>query len=146
MIELRFSQYMDIASVNSDNITFIVGETALTGAFAPVDAEMNYDDSASYATIFSIISDKRITDDMQAKISSMKNYARTEIDESYSASHSVTVCIQTIIVRRLRLHQWSRTRFQVHPSTGSSTDRIRAHPTPTPRRRQKRPLPFRQST
>ena len=96
--EIKFSQYMDIESITSSNVTFTCGGKTVTGSFEAVDAEKNYDGSEEYATTFSFLPDSNFSGNVTVSISGVKNYADKTIASAYSETKAVVLRVQRLDV------------------------------------------------
>ncbi len=90
--EIRFTQYMQIDTVNSDNIRF--GDA--TGTWEAVDKEVSgTDETVYYATTFRFTPDTAFSGEVHISISNALNYAGNQID-SYNETIAVTEPIGTL--------------------------------------------------
>ena len=96
--EVKFSQYMDIDSITSSNVTFTCGGKTVTGSFEVMDAEKNYDGSKEYATTFSFLPDSNFSDNVTVNINGVKNYADKAIASAYNETKTVVLRVQTLDV------------------------------------------------
>ena len=84
--EITFSQYMDVDTVNADNVTF----TGYTGAVKPLDAEELGEGSGIwYAKTFSFTPDKAFAGEINVKIENAANYVGTALTAPYTATFTV---------------------------------------------------------
>ena len=84
--EITFSQYMDIDSVNADNVTF----EGYKGAIAPVDrTETAAGSGVFYAKTFSFTPTKAFSGEVSVAINGVKNYADKEMTAPYTATFTV---------------------------------------------------------
>ena len=97
-IEISFSQYMNIDSVNSDNVIFTVDGKTVSGRFEAVDAQYNYEATTQYAKTFSFIPNGNISNSVNVTINNVENYCGTKIAETYSKSHDIILRIEAISV------------------------------------------------
>ena len=96
--EIKFSQYMDIDSITSSNVTFTCGGKTVTGSFEAVDAEKNYDGSKEYATTFSFLPDSNFSGNVTVNINGVKNYADKAIASAYNETKTVVLRVQRLDV------------------------------------------------
>ncbi|SDK83230.1 Fibronectin type III domain-containing protein, partial [Sarcina sp. DSM 11001] len=94
-IDIDFSQYMQIDTVNTSNVTVTAsGGTAVTGTIEPLNAEDNYDGTARYASSFAFRPAQTagaLSGTVTVAVKNVKNYAGTAIAAAYSGQHAVTV-------------------------------------------------------
>ncbi len=84
---ISFSQYMDIASVNTDNVKF----EGYSGTIAPVDkTETEKDSGIFYAKSFSFIPDNAFSGEVKATVENAANYAGGAMAAVYSGTFTVT--------------------------------------------------------
>ncbi len=92
IIEIVFTQYMNIGSINADNISIISGGKAVSGTFSAVNAEATYNDpSISYASRFMFTPDNAadIGKTVTISVSDVYNYADTEIAKAFTKEYTV---------------------------------------------------------
>ena len=90
-VQITFSQYMDIASVNPTNVTVNVGTKKVNGTIVPLNEEAGgKDPSVSYASVFMFVPDEAISgSSAKVTVGSVVNYAGKTIAKSYSTTSSV---------------------------------------------------------
>ena len=94
--EIKFSQYMDIDSITSSNVTFTCSGKTVNGSLKAVDAEKSYDGSVEYATTFSFIPDVKFDGTVTVNVSNVKNYAGKSIAATYKSNRSVVYKLQSV--------------------------------------------------
>ena len=94
--EIKFSQYMDISSVTTSNVTFTCGGKTVNGSLKAVDAEKSYDGSVEYATTFSFIPDVKFDGTVTVNVSNVKNYAGKSIAATYKSNRNVVYKLQSV--------------------------------------------------
>jgi len=90
-IQIIFSQYMQIDSVNTTNIKVTSGESEVSGTISPVNAEFDYNEENQYASVFAFVPDEKLTGTADVEISNVKNYAGKALSNKLSQSKAVTV-------------------------------------------------------
>ena len=92
-ILIEFSQYMDMTTVNTSNITVMLGGKAVTGTIIPVNADYNFEKTAQYASIFKFVPDTALTEDADVTVSvaNVKNYANIVMENADSKTVKVLV-------------------------------------------------------
>ncbi|MBQ7580682.1 MAG: leucine-rich repeat protein, partial [Clostridia bacterium] len=82
---ITFSQYMDIASVNSSNVVFKNGNATVSGTITPVNKEVSgADSSVYYASVFKFVPTDANAQVSTATINNVKNYAGITISETFT--------------------------------------------------------------
>jgi|GEM_PF-1366637 len=74
-IQIIFSQYMQIDSVNTSNVKVLCGGQSVTGTISPANAEYDYEKVNEYASIFTFIPDEALVETADVRISDVINYA-----------------------------------------------------------------------
>ncbi len=98
-VEVRFTQYMDISSVNSSNIIITSNGNELQGTWEPVNAEESLNDSSiSYASVFKFVPDGNtaLSGSVTAEIDNIENYAEKALKEKYTATVPVVLRPESI--------------------------------------------------
>ena len=96
-IEVVFTQYVDVDTVNDENIRFEADGSAISGAWQAVDATQSPED-ATLATTFLFIPDDELTSaTVNCSASNVNNYAGRAM-EDYSKTVSVTLDIKSVQV------------------------------------------------
>ncbi|MGM9551822.1 MAG: leucine-rich repeat protein [Clostridia bacterium] len=91
-VEIRFSQYMNIDSVNTSAVKIIMNNQAVTGTITPKNAESTLnDENVKYASVFEFICDSEISGNIVVEVADVINYAGTKMDSSYSEESKVYV-------------------------------------------------------
>ncbi len=88
-IQIIFSQYMNIDSVNTENIIVTCNGLPVNGEIVPVNAEYNYEQTVQYASIFTFMCTEAISGDVTIKVSNVKNYADTAIAAPYTVQKTI---------------------------------------------------------
>ena len=97
-IEIGFTQYMNIDSVNSTNVKFTSNGAEISGDFEATDAEFNYDETVQYAKTFFFTPKKDNNGTVDVSISNAENYCSTKMSKAYSKTHDVMLRIDSINV------------------------------------------------
>ena len=98
-IEIRFSQYMDISSINSSNIVISQNGTTVEGKFYPLDAEDSFKNkSVEYATAFKFVPDDttELSGKYQVEINAVSNYAGNKLAEKTNFEISTELRAESI--------------------------------------------------
>ena len=84
---------MDMTTVNTSNITVMLGGKAVTGTITPVNADYNFEKTAQYASIFKFVPDTALTEgaDVTVSVANVKNYANIVIANTDSKTIKVLV-------------------------------------------------------
>lgn len=97
-VEIGFTQYMNIDSVNSENIAVTCNGAVVSGEFAPIDAGMNYEETAEYAKTFMFTADSVLNGEVTVSISDVENYCSTKIAALYEQTYAVGLEITSVSV------------------------------------------------
>ena len=106
-VQIDFSQYMQIDSVNTANVTVKAsgGGENIAGTILPLNEEENYDKTASYASSFAFRPDKaagelsgNVTVSVKAGESGVKNYHGTAMAADYSADHAIVLMPRELVI------------------------------------------------
>ena len=97
-IEIAFTQYMDIESVNSENISILVNGKTLEGVFNPKNKETSDVDQPSYASVFSFVPESAITGSADINISGVENYCGTMLEGDFHQRNNVVSKIESLSV------------------------------------------------
>ena len=98
-IEVRFTQYMDISSVNSSNVIITSNGNELKGTWSPVNAEESLNDSnVEYASVFRFVPDENVAleESVTVEIANVQNYAEKSIEEKHSETVPVVLRPESI--------------------------------------------------
>ncbi|MBQ8015807.1 MAG: leucine-rich repeat protein [Clostridia bacterium] len=98
-VEIRFSQYLDISSVNSSNIIITSNGNVIQGTWSPVNAEESFNDSSiSYASVFRFVPDGNasLSGSISAEIENIENYAEKAINEKHTETVPVVLRPESI--------------------------------------------------
>ena len=90
-VRIDFSQYMQINTVNSKNVTVTIGGKAVKGTITPLNAEDNYEKTAQYASSFAFTPAEEISGTVKVAVKSVKNYNGKSIAKAYSGDHEVVL-------------------------------------------------------
>ncbi|MGN0475961.1 MAG: FN3 associated domain-containing protein, partial [Ruminococcus sp.] len=85
-IQVKFSQYMKLDTVNSQNIVFKSGNNTISGTLKPTNAEYNYEETEQYATDFVFVPDTKLSGNVQVTMGNVKNYNGKVMETKYSES------------------------------------------------------------
>lgn len=88
-VQITFSQYMKIDTVNKDSLSVVCNGKRMSGTIKPLNAEYNYERTVQYASVFAFIPDKKLSDKATVKISSARNYNNVVLAKSYSGTNQV---------------------------------------------------------
>ncbi len=98
-VRIEFSQYMDIDSVNTDNVTVTSGGAEVSGYIEPLNAEASFEDeSVEYASIFMFVPDSELSGKANISVKNVKNYASKEIASVYNTTSDVYVNPESLSV------------------------------------------------
>ncbi|MBQ8762792.1 MAG: leucine-rich repeat protein, partial [Clostridia bacterium] len=98
-VELRFSQYMDISTVNSKNVVITMNGNAINGTISPVNAEESFNNpDVQYASIFRFVpsSGTVLNGKVNVSAKNLRNYAGTLMNNRFTADVSVTAKPESI--------------------------------------------------
>ena len=90
-VRIDFSQYMQINTVNSSNVTVTIGGKAVKGTITPLNAEDNYEKTAQYASSFAFTPSEEISGTVKVAVKGVKNYNGKSIAKAYSGNHEVVL-------------------------------------------------------
>ncbi len=91
-IRIEFSQYMDIGSVNTDNVTVVSNGKSVSGRIEAANAETSFDDeNVQYASVFMFVPENEISGTASVSVSGAVNYAGTAMEEAYEGLSSVVI-------------------------------------------------------
>ncbi len=122
-IEIGFTQYMNIDSINSSNVIFTSNGTSLTGTFEAVDLDYNNDKTAKYAKTFCFTPENEITNSVDATVSNVENYCSNKIATTYSKIHNVTLEIESLSVQETETAEYGTEKnitIQAFPAEAAS--------------------------
>ncbi|MCD8048417.1 MAG: leucine-rich repeat protein [Clostridia bacterium] len=88
-VRIEFTQYMEIDSVNCENVSVILNGSTVSGTIVPLNAEETYDGTATYASIFSFVPTSEMSGIASVEIKNAVNYAGREMESAFTASASV---------------------------------------------------------
>lgn len=88
-VQITFSQYMKIDTVNKDSLSVVCNGKRVSGTVKPLNAEYNYERTVQYASVFAFIPDKKLSEKATVKISSARNYNNVVLAKSYSGTNQV---------------------------------------------------------
>ena len=97
-IEIIFSQYMQLDSVNVQNVRVVCGTGEVTGRIVPVNAEYDYNNVHQYASIFVFMPDELLTENATVQIANVRNYAGTVMKGNSQVAKAITVKPESISV------------------------------------------------
>ncbi len=95
-IQIIFSQYLQLDSVNATNVVFKQNGISIPGTLSPANAEYNYEGTVQYASIFTFVPDSRITGVVDVEIQNVINYAGSTMAALYSAQKTVVAKPESI--------------------------------------------------
>ncbi|MCD7854461.1 MAG: chitobiase/beta-hexosaminidase C-terminal domain-containing protein [Clostridiales bacterium] len=95
-IQIKFSQYMQPDTVNTDNVVVTVNGTAISGTITALDAEYDYAEENIYARSFVFTSSEALSGYVQVNISNVVNYNGTAIASSYTNETTAEVKPESI--------------------------------------------------
>ena len=99
-LRIEFSRYMDIGSVNTDNVTVTVDGVPVSGTITPLNSESSFDDpSVEYASIFTFVPDNEISGKAVVAINNVVAYNGKALTEAYSTTVPVEYEPQSIEVQ-----------------------------------------------
>ncbi len=90
-IQIIFSQYMKLNTVNSTNVVFKQNGNVIMGSITPANAEYNYEQTEQFASIFTFVPETNISGTVDVEIKNVINYAGKAIASAYSTNSAVTV-------------------------------------------------------
>ncbi len=90
-IQIIFSQYMKLDSVNLNNVIFKQNGSVVKGTLAPANAEYNYEQTEQFASIFTFVPETNISGTVDVEINNVVNYAGKTIAGKYTANKAITV-------------------------------------------------------
>lgn len=95
--EVKFDQYMDIETINNDNIKFYQNSSELQGVWEAIDKEVSVTDSnIYYAKTFKFNLSEIISGKVDVNISNVENYAGLSLDDQYINNFEVDIPITGI--------------------------------------------------
>ena len=98
-VDITFSQYMDIETVNTDTVTVSTGDKQITGTIEPVNAETSFTDkNVQYASKFRFVPETTLGGDVTVTVDNVRSYNGLYIDSAYTADKTVVERIETIDV------------------------------------------------
>ena len=97
-ILIKFSQYMQIDTVNLKNIKILRNSKAVSGKIEPVNAEYNYGNTEMFASEFRFVPDISLNDSVDIEIKNVKNYNNSAMTGTYQKNIAVEVKPQKIKV------------------------------------------------
>jgi len=112
-VQIIFTQYMDLSSVNTTNVTVKAGGKTVSGTIEPVNAEYNYEGTVQYASIFRFRPKTELSGQTTVSICNTINYAGAKQLEQYAQTKTVVVKPQSIVTDTLILEYGSEKSFDV---------------------------------
>ena len=97
-IEIKFNQFMNIETINSQNIVLLENGNKLIGKFNALDKEFNSLDGSEYASIFEFIPAVEINDKININISNVENYCGTTLLNVFTATNDIILPIDSLVV------------------------------------------------
>ena len=95
--EVKFDQYMDIETINNDNVKFYQNSSELQGVWEAIDKEVSATDSnIYYAKTFKFKLSEVISGKVEVNISNVENYAGLSLDDQYINNFEVEIPISEI--------------------------------------------------
>ncbi|MCD8158499.1 MAG: InlB B-repeat-containing protein [Clostridiales bacterium] len=94
--EITFSQYMQIDSVSTSNISFTINGTTVSGTITPMNAEYNYEGTVQYASMFLFTPDENMSGEVTVSVGEAVNYAGTAMDSYYTVTKTAIAKPQSI--------------------------------------------------
>ncbi len=88
-IQIIFSQYMQLGSVNAANVVCRQNGNLIAGSLLPANAEYNYEGTVQYASIFTFVPDSDIEGTVEIGIENVINYAGTVMAAAYTDQMAV---------------------------------------------------------
>lgn len=96
-IQIVFDQYVDIASVNSDNIILTSNGTAVKGVFEAEDEQTNpADHNTKLARVFNYITYKPPVGTVDCSINRVVNYSGKAMEDEYTATLEAVTAISSV--------------------------------------------------
>jgi len=90
-VQIIFSQYMNIDSVNTTNVKVSCEGREISGTMLASNAEYNYENTVQYASIFNFVPDEDISKDATISINNVMNYAGMKINSAFVETKTVKV-------------------------------------------------------
>ncbi|MBQ6831684.1 MAG: leucine-rich repeat protein [Oscillospiraceae bacterium] len=97
-VQIIFSQYMQLNTVNTGNVTVLSNGKAISGTIAPANAEYNYEQTTQYASIFIFTPNEALGANADVQIRGCVNYAGKAMAAPYAMSGTVTYRPESIDV------------------------------------------------
>ena len=86
-IEVAFNQYVDISSVNEDNVKFTLDGAEIEGVFEPVDAQPGTtDEDMMLAKVYHFVTSDTISGKVECSIENVSNYNGTVMGDAYTGT------------------------------------------------------------
>ena len=142
-IRIEFSQYMQIDTINTDNIQIIAGNgdgnentdgngngTAngiISGTLRPLNAEMNYEQTQTYASVFAFESTEPMSGSVTVSIRNVRNYVGTLLASEYRQTHTVMVMPEDLVTSggdAVLLHGDTQMSIRILPGQAGSGRKI----------------------
>ncbi len=95
-IQIIFSQYMQLDTINTTNVVFRQNGNVISGTIAPANAEYNYEGTVQYASIFTFTPSVSLEGLVEVEIDHVVNYAGRAITAAYSTQKSIAVKPESI--------------------------------------------------
>ncbi|MCD7859774.1 MAG: dockerin type I domain-containing protein [Firmicutes bacterium] len=94
--EITFSQYMQINSVNTSNISITINGATVSGMIAPMNAEYDYEGEEQYASMFLFTPDENMNGEVTVSVGGAVNYAGTVMESTYTITKTAIAKPQRI--------------------------------------------------
>ena len=95
-IEITFTQYMRLDSVNNSNVSVTANGGRVNGTVAPMNAEYNYEGTEQFASVFAFTPDNEISGSASVSVKNAVNYAGNTMREPYSETGTAQIRPESI--------------------------------------------------
>ena len=90
-IDITFSQYMEIDTVNRENIVVMSGGKTVSGTIRPTNAEYDYEGQKQYASSFVLESEETLNGNISISVKNVKNYHGLQLAKGYNETIPVQI-------------------------------------------------------
>lgn len=99
-IRIEFSQYMDMSSVNTSNVSVLSDGVPVSGIIEPLNSEPSFEDpQTEYASIFMFAPENELAGDVSVSIKDVVNYASKGLENEYNCDSAVEIEPESIEVQ-----------------------------------------------
>ncbi|MBR2257094.1 MAG: leucine-rich repeat protein [Blautia sp.] len=126
-VDLDFSQYMQMDTVNLTNVVIKSGGKVVKGELVPVNAEYDYHETVQYASSFAFKPKAPLSGTVTVSISNVRNYCGTKMTSKYEGTAAVQVMPESITIsgdKEIIFHENGQLQIQILPKEAGAGKQI----------------------